>query len=153
IGWGDIQEGFSLKAFTLSSSAIAAAFATFGITGVGASELYAYPYWCLEKGYARFAGPRTDSPEWPARAKGWMRVMYLDAWVSMVVFTVATVAFYMLGAVVLHRQDPPLVPAKDKMIATLSEMYVPAFGPWTQIAFLIGAWAVLFKTLYVASAS
>jgi len=69
----------------------------------------------------------------------------------MVVFTVATVAFYMLGAVVLHRQGK--VPAKDQMIATLSEMYVPAFGPWTQIAFLIGAWAVLFKTLYVASAS
>jgi len=153
IGLGDIQEGFSLRVFTLSSSAIAAAFGAFGITGVGASELYAYPYWCLEKGYARFAGPRNDSPEWAARAKGWMRVMYLDAWVSMVVFTVATVAFYMLGAVVLHRQDPPLVPAKDKMIATLSEMYVPAFGPWTQVAFLIGAWAVLFKTLYVASAS
>ena len=38
--------------------AIAAAFGTFGITGVGASELYAYPYWCLEKGYARFTGPR-----------------------------------------------------------------------------------------------
>jgi manganese transport protein len=39
------------------------------------------------------------------------------------------------------------------MIATLSEMYVPAFGPWTKIVFLIGVWAVLFKTLYVASAS
>jgi hypothetical protein len=31
-------------------------------------------------------------------------------------------------------------------------MYVPAFGSWTTLAFLIGAWAVLFKTLYVASA-
>jgi hypothetical protein len=39
------------------------------------------------------------------------------------------------------------------MIATLSEMYVPAFGEWTKIVFLIGVWAVLFKTLYVASAS
>ncbi|HEY2840156.1 MAG TPA: Nramp family divalent metal transporter [Pirellulales bacterium] len=151
IGWEDLQEGFSLKVLTLSPMAIAAAFSAFGITGVGASELYAYPYWCLEKGYARFAGPRDDSPEWAARANGWMRVMYLDAWVSMVVFTVATVAFYTLGAVVLHRQH--LVPEKTQMIATLSEMYVPAFGKWTKIAFLIGAWAVLFKTLYVASAS
>jgi Mn2+/Fe2+ NRAMP family transporter len=80
-----------------------------------------------------------------------MRVMYLDAWVSMIVFTVATVAFYVLGATVLHRQD--LHPEKSEMIKTLSEMYVPAFGSWTKIVFLIGAWAVLFKTLYVASAS
>src|SRR4029453_14086036 len=80
-----------------------------------------------------------------------MRVMYLDAWVSMIVFTTATVAFYLLGATVLHRQG--LVPKKTEMIATLSEMYVPTFGDWTRFAFLIGAWAVLFKTLYVASAS
>jgi hypothetical protein len=38
------------------------------------------------------------------------------------------------------------------MIQTLSEMYVPAFGAWTKLFFLIGVWAVLFKTLYVASA-
>jgi Mn2+/Fe2+ NRAMP family transporter len=77
--------------------------------------------------------------------------MYLDAWVSMVVFTVATVAFYCLGATVLHRQG--LHPEGKQMIETLAEMYVPTFGDWTRVAFLIGAWAVLFKTLYVASAS
>ena len=32
-------------------------------------------------------------------------------------------------------------------------MYVPAFGSWTKTVFLIGVWAVLFKTLYVSSAS
>ncbi len=37
--------------------AIVTALATFGIIGVGASELISYPYWCLEKGYARSAGP------------------------------------------------------------------------------------------------
>jgi Mn2+/Fe2+ NRAMP family transporter len=148
---GDLQHGFSLEVLALPAAAIAAAFSTFGITGVGASELYAYPYWCLEKGYARFTGRRSDDNAWAERARGWMRVMYLDAWVSMIVFTVATVAFYVLGATVLYRQD--LHPAKDKMIETLSEMYVPAFGSWTRVVFLIGAWAVLFKTLYVASAS
>jgi manganese transport protein len=151
---GDLEQGFSpslTREVMATTGAIAAAFGAFGITGVGASELYAYPYWCLEKGYARFAGPQNDSPEWASRARGWMRVMYLDAWVSMIVFTVATVAFYTLGAVVLYRQE--LVPEKTQMIATLSEMYVPAFGEWTKLAFLIGAWAVLFKTLYVASAS
>ena len=76
--------------------------------------------------------------------------MYLDAWVSMMVFTLATVSFYFLGATVLYRQG--LHPGKEKMIETLAEMYVPTFGDWTRFAFLIGAWAVLFKTLYVASA-
>ncbi len=118
---------------------------------MGASELYAYPYWCLEKGYGRFTGPRSADAQWAERAHGWLRVMHLDAWVSMVVFTVATVAFYVLGATVLHRQG--LRPEKAHMIETLSGMYVPAFGSWTKIFFLIGVWAVLFKTLYVASAS
>jgi Mn2+/Fe2+ NRAMP family transporter len=148
ISLGDIGEGFS---FALPAVGIAAAFSTFGITGVGASELYSYPYWCIEKGYARFAGQRNADEAWVSRARGWMRVMKLDAWVSMLVFTTATVSFYFLGATVLHRQG--LHPAKEKMIETLAEMYVPAFGSWTRFAFLIGAWAVLFKTLYVASAS
>jgi len=147
----DLQEGFSLGVLALPGTAVAAAFGTFGITGVGASELYAYPYWCLEKGYARYTGPRSDDPAWAERARGWLRVMRLDAWVSMVVFTVATVAFYTLGATVLHQQG--LHPAKSEMIKTLSQMYVPAFGVWTTIFFLIGAWAVLFKTMYVSSAS
>lgn len=146
----DLREGFSLAVLTLPAAALAAAFSTFGITGVGASELYSYPYWCLEKGYARFTGPRSPDPAWAERARGWLRVMYLDAWVSMVVFTLATVAFYVMGATVLHRQG--LNPEKSKMIATLSEMYVPAFGKWTEVFFLVGVWAVLFKTLYVASA-
>ena len=154
VRFSDLAEGFTFdldKYKGLSSTAIVAAIATFGITGVGASELFAYPYWCIEKGYARFAGPRLDDAEWSKRARGWIRVMFLDAWVSMLVFTFATVAFYILGATVLHRQG--LLPEKSKMIATLSEMYVPAFGEWTKVFFLIGAWAVLFKTLYVASAS
>ena len=39
------------------------------------------------------------------------------------------------------------------MIETLSKMYVPTFGKWTEIFFLVGVWAVLFKTMYVSSAS
>jgi len=144
----DVRDGLM---FGLPAAGIAAAFSAFGITGVGASELYAYPYWCLEKGYARYVGPRSPDPAWVARAKGWIRVMYLDAWVSMAVFTLATVAFYFLGAAVLHPQD--LHPKGKEMIATLAKMYVPVFGTWTEVLFLIGAWAVLFKTLYVASAS
>ncbi len=85
-----------------SAAAIAAAFAVFGITGVGATELFYYPYWCLEKGYARATGRSDGSEAWASRAKGWIRVMHLDAWISMVVFTISTVAFYVMGAAVLH---------------------------------------------------
>lgn len=137
--------------FMIPAAGVSLAFSSFGVTGVGASELYSYPYWCLEKGYARFAGESQPGEDWVRRARGWIRVMCLDAWASMVVFTVATVAFYCLGATVLHQQN--LVPEKGQMIATLSQMYVGVFGAWTTVAFLFGAWAVLFKTLYVASAS
>jgi Mn2+/Fe2+ NRAMP family transporter len=137
--------------FALPATGIALAFSTFGITGVGASELFAYPYWCIEKGYARSVGPRDDSDAWARRAKGWLRVMKLDAWFSMIVFTVATVAFYLLGAAVLHPQG--LEPQGADMIKTLARMYVEPLGAWTQTVFLVGAWAVLFKTLYVATAA
>jgi hypothetical protein len=156
IRWTDLEGGFELA---IPSAAVALAFSAFGITGVGASELVAYPYWCIEKGYARFAGSRTEEPAWAHRARGWVRVMQLDAWLSMVVFTVATVAFYLLGAAVLHPQK--LDPKGPEMIPTLSRMYLqPLVGtplawlrPFTTVGFLLGAWAVLFKTLYVATAA
>ena len=145
--WPEVGQGLL---FGVPATGIAAAFGVFGITGVGASELFYYPYWCLEKGYARYAGKCDNSEDWTRRAKGWVRVMYLDAWVSMLVFTVSTVAFYFMGAAVLHPQK--LVPEKQDMIETLSRMFVDTFGGWTQLVFLIGAAAVLFKTLYLSSA-
>ena len=115
----DLEQGLT---FSFPAAALALAFSAFGITGVGASELVAYPYWCIEKGYARSAGPRSDDEGWADRARGWIRVMQLDAWFSMVVFTVATVAFYLLGAAVLHPQG--LDPKGSEMIPTLSQMYL-----------------------------
>jgi manganese transport protein len=152
----DLKGGFALA---MPPAAVALAFSAFGITGVGASELFAYPYWCIEKGYARFAGARSNDEAWARRACGWVRVMQLDAWVSMVVFTVATIAFYLLGAAVLFPQK--LNPQGEEMVKTLSVMYLhPLEGtplewlrPFTGVAFLLGAWAVLFKTLYVATAA
>lgn len=135
----------------LPPSGVAQAFAVFGITGVGATELFYYPYWCIEKGYGKFVGPNDGSVEWQLRAKGWIRVMHIDAWLSMVVFTLSTVAFYSMGAAVLHPQG--LIPAKSEMIRTLSEMFKGPFGDWTQILFLVGAGVVLFKTLYLACAA
>lgn len=135
----------------LELNPVATALATFGIIGVGAAEIIFYPYWCLEKGYARYTGPKDSSPSWFERARGWMRVMRWDAWCSMVIYTFATVAFYLLGASILHRAG--LNPAGNDMIRTLAEMYVPVFGSWAPGLFLLGAFAVLYSTLFIALAS
>lgn len=127
------------------------AFAAFGVTGVGASELVYYPYWCLEKGYARHVGARDDSPEWRMRLLGWLRVLHTDAALSMIVYTGATLAFYILGAAVLHGQG--LQVTDRQLIETLKEMYQQTLGTVGAWLFLIGALAVLYSTFFVATAS
>jgi len=129
---------------------IGTALAAFGIIGVGSAELIMYPYWCLEKGYAKSTGPRDGTAGWIARARGWLRVLQVDAWMSMVVYTFATIAFYLLGAAVLGRMG--LIPAGKEMVRTLAAMYVPVFGPWAYKVFLSGAFAVLYSTFFVAAA-
>ena len=142
-----IVEGLSFKlpdSFTV-------AFAAFGVIGVGASELIYYPYWCLEKGYARHVGPYESTTTWRERANGWIRVMRIDAWVSLVVYTLATMAFYLLGAAVLHARG--LDVSNDQMIDTLASMYQITLGTWSLGLFLLGAFVVFFSTVYVATAS
>jgi len=141
----------SLPAAVGDMQPIGTALAAFGIIGVGAAELVTYPYWCLEKGYGRFTGKNDGSPEWQARAAGWMRVMRVDAWGAMVIYTFATIAFYLLGAAVLNRAE--LNPEKSELVRTLSVMFVPVFSDWAAGIFLFGAFAVLYSTFFVANAS
>lgn len=151
--WEDLRLGLSFQLPPPSADgtqALSIALATFGIIGVGTNELLAYPYFCIEKGYARYTGPRDDSAGWAHRARGWMRVMRVDAWCSMVVYTFATVAFYILGASILFPIG--LEPKGTEMIRTLSVMYEPIFGPYAPALFLVGAFAVLYSTFFVANA-
>jgi Mn2+/Fe2+ NRAMP family transporter len=127
------------------------AFAAFGITGVGASELIYYPYWCLEKGYARHVGARDDSPAWRTRLKGWLRVLHTDATLSLLIYTGATLAFYILGASVLHGQGMQVT--DRELIETLEQMYQQTLGATGAWIFLVGAFAVLYSTFFVATAS
>lgn len=122
-----------------------------GIIGVGAAELVFYPYWCLEKGYARYTGPRDNSEGWIERARGWMRVLKVDAWCSAAIYTFATVAFYLVGAATLGRFN--LEAEGTEMIRTLAVMYEPVFGDYAAVVFLTGAVAVLYSTFFVANAS
>ncbi|MCR9245423.1 MAG: Nramp family divalent metal transporter [bacterium] len=131
---------------------VVTAFAVLGITGVGANELVFYPYWCLDKGYARHVGPADGSPAWLSRARGWVRVMQLDAWMACLLYTVGTVAFYLLGAAVLHRRK--LAVDDDALHESLSQIYTAGLGDglgtWV---YAIGAVAVLFSTYFVWAAS
>ena len=152
IGWREIASGFE---FRIPPAAVGAALVMFGITGAGAGDLITYPYWCIEKGYARNIGPRREDEAWRRRAKGWLRVMHLDAWLSMVVYTVATVAFYLLGAAILHSDTggAGLPGTVDGMLQALARMYVPVLGEQVALWFIVtGAIAVLFSTLFAATA-
>jgi Mn2+/Fe2+ NRAMP family transporter len=148
ISMDQIQSGLR---FELPAAVLGAAVAAFGLTGVGASEIIAYPYWCLEKGYAEYTGPRETSDEWISRARGWIRVMYWDAFLSMLVYTLVTCAFYVLGAAVLHGRGE--VPEGSEMIRTLSTIYTESAGSGAMMLYLIGAIIVLFSTLFAGTAA
>jgi Mn2+/Fe2+ NRAMP family transporter len=148
ISGNQIMEGFG---FNLPKAAVGFAIAAFGLTGVGGDEIVAYSYWCLEKGYARFTGPYENTDEWRQRAKGWIKVMNLDAVLSMVVYTLVTAAFYLLGAAVLFKRGE--IPDGFGMIETLSKMYTDSYGAWAKGFFLFGSFIVLFSTLFSALAA
>ncbi|MFK7738138.1 MAG: Nramp family divalent metal transporter [Pirellulaceae bacterium] len=153
LGWAQIMEGlsFSMPRDDTGNVNFTVAFAAFGIIGVGASELIYYPYWCLEKGYAKYVGPRDESESWAHRAQGWMRILKLDAWISMVIYTLATVAFYLLGAAVLHQSESEI--NDGNLIVELSRMYRESFGGIGLYAFIVGAFVVLYSTVFISTAS
>jgi len=135
----------------LPPAGLGMAAAVFGITGVGATELCMYPYWCVEKGYAQFTGPRDGTPARERRARGWIRVMHLDIACSLVVYTMATIAFYLLGAGILHARGT--VPAAGDMIPVLSQIYTGTLGPWALLPFYAGAVVTLYGTIFAAIAA
>ncbi len=143
----ELAQGFT---FQMPSDGLAVAVAVFGITGVGATELYIYTYWCVEKGYARYTGPRDGSEAWARRANGWIKVMNVDVIGSMIIYTIATVAFYLLGAGILNKMG--LVPAGKDMIITLTNIYTQTFGEWAKWLFYVGAIVILFGTIVAATA-
>ncbi|WP_185155551.1 Nramp family divalent metal transporter [Rudanella paleaurantiibacter] len=149
ISGADLASGLS---FSLPPETVGVALAAFGITGVGGDEIMYYNYWCIEKGYAAYTGPRDDSAEWAERARGWIRVMTFDALCSMVVYTTVTAAFYLLGASLLHAQEGQ-VPEGYAMVETLSRLFTATLGDGARVAFMVGAFFVLYSTLFTATAS
>ena len=139
----EVSEGFQFK---LPDAGLGMTLALVGAVGLSSTDFINYPHWCLEKGYARFAGPNEPTPEWEARAKGWIRVMQLDCYVALVIYTTTTIAFYLLGAAILHRQGD--VPEGFAVVRTLSKMYTDTIGPGAYYLFVLAAIVVLFSTTF-----
>ena len=146
--WSRLLDGL---AFHVPEGGLVTAVAVFGITGMGATDLIQYPYWCIEKGYARFTGPRDSTAAWMGRARGWVRVMGVDVLCAMVIYTFSTVAFYLLGAGVLHGLG--VIPQGTETIRILSSIYTEMLGDWSRYVFLVGAIAVLYSSLFAGTAA
>lgn len=145
--FGEVINGFR---FRLTGEEIAIAIGAFGITGVASDEIIAYNYWCLEKGYARYAGIPDGSPAWKHRAHGWINVMYLDAVVAMILYTLVTTVFYLLGAAILHGNQT--IPNGNAVIETLALIYTQSLGAGVRTIYLVGAFFVLFSSVYATLA-
>jgi Mn2+/Fe2+ NRAMP family transporter len=135
--------------FKMPEHGFADAVAVFGVTGIGTAELLFYAYWCLEKGYAKdlVAGTPRDPAMLAARIRG----MRLDISVALLIYTFATIAFFILGATILHGAQE--VPKGLDMVRTLSQMYTKTFGNWVFYVFGVGALIVCYSTFFVAMAT
>lgn len=148
ISWAEISSGLT---FALPKEVVGVAIGAFGITGVASDEIIAYNYWCIEKGYAAYTGPANGSSQWKKRAQGWINVMYLDAVVAMVIYTAVTAAFYLLGAAILHNRGA--IPQGNQLIETVALIYTESLGPGVRNVYLVGAFFVLFSSVFASLAA
>lgn len=150
ISAADVASGLN---FSLGPEPRAGAYAVLslmGALGVAANELFMYPYWILEKGYAERLGDHSD-PGWADRARHWINVIRLDAGLATLVATIVTAAFYLLGAAVLFRQH--VKPEGLSVIQQISSVYTATYGEWSRWMFYVGAFCTLFSTLVVYTAA
>ena len=165
VTWDDIQSGLEFRIFpgTLMAGLVASTIVMTGLaayagTGIGHYEMITYTYWCVEKGYARNAGECVPGDDWPRRARGWVKVMYTDVFLTMIVYTLSTLCFYFLGAAILNQKQ--IDPDSKQTLSILQEMYTSVInefttGPlasWAATGFIVGAFFVLFSTVLAGAA-
>jgi manganese transport protein len=143
----DVMEGLK---FNLPPGALLFAIGAFGITGVASDEIIAYNYWCIEKGYAAYTGSYENTPEWRRRAEGWINVMRMDAMFAMIIYTLVTAAFYLLGASILHNSTD--IPEGMALISRLADIYTITLGEEVRIFYLVGGFFVLFSSVFATLA-
>lgn len=137
----DLAGGFE---FNFATEFAVLALAAYGYTGVNSGEISSYSYWCVEKGYPARIGRYEDSPAWYARANGWLKVLRTDVWITLLILTLATIPFYILGAGVLHATGQQ--PSGNQTIVALSNMFTQTLGEWSLWVFAVGAFCILFSS-------
>ena len=145
--FSDVMSGLR---FELPPDLVFIAIGAFGITGVASDEIIAYTYWCQEKGYANHTGINDGSEVWQLRANGWIKIMQLDAIVAMVIYTLVTAAFYLLGASILYGQKE--IPEGNELINSLASIYTQSLGSEARFAYLAGAFFVLYSSVFATLA-
>jgi Mn2+/Fe2+ NRAMP family transporter len=138
----DLASGFT---FDFPLEHLILALAVYGATGVNSAEISTYSYWCIEKGYPHFVGGERDDPSWPARARGWIRLLQLDVWLTLAILTCATLPFYLLGTAVLHATGQQ--PQGLETVRVLSAMFTQTLGGWSLWLFGGAAFCILFSSV------
>lgn len=141
---GDIAGGLM---FEFPIEFLVLALAVYGYTGVNSGETSAYTYWCIEKGYPAYIGDQGDA-NWLTRARGWIGVLHMDVWLTLIILTFATLPFFILGAGVLHELGER--PDGLETISVLSNMFTETLGDWALWLFGTGAFFILFSTTLAA---
>ena len=77
--------------------------------------------------------------------------MHFDILCSLVIYTLATVAFYLLGAAVLNRMG--VIPAARDTVAVLSQIYTQTLGDWSLWVFYVGVVVTLYGTIFASTAA
>jgi len=130
--------------FRFPAEYLVLALAVYGATGVNSAEISTYSYWCIEKGYPGFIGNSKSDPSATARARGWLRVLQLDVWITLLILTCATLPFYLLGAGVLHATGQS--PEGLDLVRVLSGMFTQTLGNWSLWLFGGAAFCVLISS-------
>jgi Mn2+/Fe2+ NRAMP family transporter len=139
--------------FSLGGHGDKAAFAVIslmGALGVAANELLMYPYWILEKGYAKELGD-PQSAGWADRVRQRVRWIWIDAGFSTILATLVTAAFFLLGAAILFRNN--VMPKGPEVVDQISSVFTETWGEWSKAIFLVGAFCTLYSTLVVVAAA
>lgn len=150
ISFDEIASGLTLSLGPDPRAGAYAVLSLMGALGVAANELFMYPYWVLEKGYARELGESNDAG-WSVRARYWINTIRLDAGLSTIVATIVTAAFFLLGSAVLFRQG--IKPQGLQVLDQIAGVYTATYGEWSRDVFLVGSFCTLFSTLVVYTAA
>ncbi len=145
VTWPELAQGLT---FSFPPEYLLLALAVYGATGVNSAELSTYTYWCIEKGYPGYIGAAPADPQRACermnRARGWLRVLHTDVWVTLAILTCATLPFYLLGAGVLHALGER--PQGLDTVLTLSNMFTQTLGPGARWLFGGAAFCILLSS-------